>query len=184
MAKVKLVGIPGYALEPRAEIEPNAMFFYPSDSINPSEATIHVGDFYVTGHVLQDIDFSTITVNDSIVPTSSTILSSYPGFAGQVLETILPIRPFKLAGAFADGQLFSVSGEITIHGRRPGDVNGVDKLNIADVVYLVRYVFGGGSSPVPLRAGDMDCDDVVNVVDIIYIVNYIFLNGPHPCIDP
>ncbi len=92
MAQVELVGIPGYALEPKAEIEPNPMFFYFANAIDPMNAKIYVGDFYVNGHILQDIDLSTIRVNDSIVATSSTLLQSYPGLDGQVLETAFPIR--------------------------------------------------------------------------------------------
>ena len=198
MAQVELVGTPGYALEPKAEIEPNPMFCYFADATDSMEARIHVGNFYVTGHVLQDIDLTTLTVNDSIVPTSSTILQAYPGLEGQVLKTTFPIRGFinsygllwgfnhrfyKLAGTFTDGQSFSVSGLVTIYGRPPGDVNGDNKVNIADVIHLVRYVFAGGKPPVPLRAGDMNCDSAVNLVDIVYLLNYIFLDASHPCTD-
>jgi hypothetical protein len=197
MAQVKLIGIPGYALEPRTEIEPNPMFYYFADAVDPVSAKIYVGNFYVTSHVLQDIDLSTLTINDSIVPTSSTILQSYPGLDGQVLETAFPIRGFingygllwnynnhryyKLAGAFADGQTFSVSGLVIIHGRPPGDANGDNKVNIADVVYLVCYIFSDGRPPAPLQAGDLDCDGAVNVVDAVYLINYIFSGGAEPC---
>jgi hypothetical protein len=148
---------------------------------------------------LQDIDLSTLRVNDSIVPRSSVILPSYPGLNGQVLETSIPIRGFingygllwnynnhryyTLSGAFTDGQPFSVSGLVIIHGRLSGDVNDDRKVNIADAVYLVCYIFTGGKPPEPLRAGDMDCDGAVNLVDIIYLINYIFLNASSPCTD-
>jgi|GEM_PF-1394530 len=197
LAQVELVGIPGYALEPRAEIEPNPMFFYFADAIDPMSAKIYVGNFYVTGHVLQDIDLSTIRVNDSIVPTSLMRLPSHPGFAGQVLETVIPIRGFingygllwnynnhrsyKLTGVFTDGQSLSVSGLVTIHGRPSGDVNSDNKVNVADAVCLVCYIFADGKPPIPLRAGDMDCDGEVNVVDVVYLLNYIFSGGAEPC---
>ena len=64
-----------------------------------------------------------------------------------------------------------------------GDADGNQLVNIADVVYLINYVFGGGPPPDPLLAGDVDCNALVNIADVVYLINYIFGGGPDPC-DP
>jgi rhodanese-related sulfurtransferase len=61
-----------------------------------------------------------------------------------------------------------------------GDANGDGEINIADVVYLVNYLFTSGPAPVPLEAGDANCDAVINIADVIYLVNYLFIGGPPP----
>lgn len=62
-----------------------------------------------------------------------------------------------------------------------GDANGDDIVNIADVVYLIDYVFSGGPPPPELEAADVNCDFVVNIADIVYLIDYIFGGGPAPC---
>jgi len=62
-----------------------------------------------------------------------------------------------------------------------GDVNKDGVVNIADVVYMVNYLFTNGPAPDPIQAGDVNLDGVVNIADVIYLVNYLFTNGPAPC---
>ena len=61
-----------------------------------------------------------------------------------------------------------------------GDANADEYINISDVVYLILYLFSGGSAPNPLEAGDCTCDDMVNIADVVYLVNYLFTGGPPP----
>jgi len=63
-----------------------------------------------------------------------------------------------------------------------GNVNGDDKVNISDVVYLVNYIFRGGNPPDPYIAGNVNCDANVNVSDVVWLINFIFIPGsPDPC---
>ena len=63
-----------------------------------------------------------------------------------------------------------------------GDANGDNKLNIADIVYLVSYLFKFGPEPKPeLGIGDANCDGKVTLADIVYLVSYLFKSGPPPC---
>ena len=63
---------------------------------------------------------------------------------------------------------------------RRGDANGDGEVNIADAIYLVNYLFTGGTSPDPLWVGDANCDGAVNIADVIYLLNYLFTGGPPP----
>lgn len=62
-----------------------------------------------------------------------------------------------------------------------GDANGDSKLNLADIIYVVNYIFKGGPPSTPHNAMDANCDGKVNLSDIVYLVNYIFKGGPLPC---
>jgi hypothetical protein len=62
-----------------------------------------------------------------------------------------------------------------------GDANGDRAINISDVVYLINYLFVGGSVPQPWQAGDVNCDGMINASDVVYLINYLFIGGPPPC---
>ncbi|MEW5994499.1 MAG: MXAN_6640 family putative metalloprotease [Candidatus Zixiibacteriota bacterium] len=64
-----------------------------------------------------------------------------------------------------------------------GDIDFSGQINVADITYLVAYLFCGGPAPVPLvPAGDFDCQDSVNIADLTALVDYIFGGGgPPPC---
>jgi CubicO group peptidase (beta-lactamase class C family) len=62
-----------------------------------------------------------------------------------------------------------------------GDANGDAATDISDVVYLIAYIFSGGSAPSPLLAGDANCDHAVDISDVVYLIAYIFSGGAAPC---
>ncbi|MGB7062345.1 MAG: SBBP repeat-containing protein [Candidatus Zixiibacteriota bacterium] len=61
-----------------------------------------------------------------------------------------------------------------------GDANGDEVINVADVVYLVNFLYRGGDPPHPIDAGDANCDGIVNVADVVYLVNYLYRGGDPP----
>ncbi|UCB53246.1 MAG: immune inhibitor A [Candidatus Zixiibacteriota bacterium] len=61
-----------------------------------------------------------------------------------------------------------------------GDANGDGFINVADIVYLVNFLYRSGDIPDPVEAADANCDDVVNVADIVYLVNYLYRGGDPP----
>ncbi|HEX9912181.1 MAG TPA: LamG-like jellyroll fold domain-containing protein, partial [candidate division Zixibacteria bacterium] len=61
-----------------------------------------------------------------------------------------------------------------------GDANVDGKRTVSDVVYLINYLFKGGSFPQPLLAGDANCDGQVTVSDVVFLINYLFKGGPTP----
>ncbi len=62
-----------------------------------------------------------------------------------------------------------------------GDASGDRTVNISDAVYLIAYIFAGGTAPSPYLAGDANCDGTVNISDAVYLIAYIFAGGAAPC---
>jgi hypothetical protein len=62
-----------------------------------------------------------------------------------------------------------------------GDCNADGIIDIADVIFLINYLFVNGPAPVPSLAGDVTCEGVLDITDAVYLINYLFINGPEPC---
>lgn len=67
--------------------------------------------------------------------------------------------------------------------RHRGDVDnsGGPQIDIADLVYLVDYMFTGGPDPVCMQAADIDnSQSDPDIADLVYLVDYMFNQGPAP----
>lgn len=58
-----------------------------------------------------------------------------------------------------------------------GDANGDGTVTVADVFYLINFLFSGGPAPV---SGDANGDGTVTVADVFYLINFLFSGGPAP----
>ncbi len=71
-----------------------------------------------------------------------------------------------------------------------GDINGDGLVSASDVVYLLNYLFKGGSPPLCapgpyLACGDVNSDGQVSMSDVVYLISYLFKGGPQPdCSSP
>jgi hypothetical protein len=80
-------------------------------------------------------------------------------------------------GSLADSAKVSINVIAYIRG----DANADTKVTIADVVYLISYLFKGGPAPKPIMlAGDANHDGRITVADCIYLINFLFKGGPPP----
>jgi len=61
-----------------------------------------------------------------------------------------------------------------------GDANGDQVIDLADVVFLINYLYKGDIPPNPLEAGDANCDGNVDLADVVYLINYLYKGGPAP----
>jgi uncharacterized membrane protein len=61
-----------------------------------------------------------------------------------------------------------------------GDATANGLVDIADLVYMINYLFRGGAPPEPLQAGDANCSGGVNIADLVYLINYLYKGGPAP----
>ena len=63
-----------------------------------------------------------------------------------------------------------------------GDANSDGSVNVGDAVYIINYVFKGGTAPEDLDMSDANGDGTVNVGDAVYLINYVFKgSGPPLC---
>jgi hypothetical protein len=53
-------------------------------------------------------------------------------------------------------------------------------VDVADVIYLIDYLYKNGLAPDHLSAADANADCVVDIADVIYLINYLYKNGPEP----
>ena len=86
---------------------------------------------------------------------------------------------FKLIGGF-----WQNFGTAVAPCTRCGDADGNGSINISDAVFLIAYIFAGGSTPgdcnVPLGLGDANGNGAVNISDAVYLIAYIFAGGAAP----
>ncbi len=61
------------------------------------------------------------------------------------------------------------------------DATADGDIDVADVVFLLNYLYKGMAAPDPLEAGDVDCDGTIHVADVVYLLNYLYKGGSPPC---
>ena len=53
-------------------------------------------------------------------------------------------------------------------------------INIADLTFLVSFLFKGGPAPVVSESSNVNCAGTTNVSDLTFLVNCLFKGGPGP----
>lgn len=73
------------------------------------------------------------------------------------------------------------SGTITIvEGFRRGYINADAKVDLADVIYLLTFLFAHGPEPLCVKAADSNDDGSVDIADAIKVLGYLFGGGNPP----
>lgn len=62
-----------------------------------------------------------------------------------------------------------------------GDADASGRLDIADAVFFINYIFAGGPPPMDKSAGDFDCSGGAYITDIVHLISYLFVSGAAPC---
>jgi len=96
--------------------------------------------------------------------------------------------PYTVVFAVDDGRDSTDTGvvEITVlpydvpPSGMPGDASGDTLVDVADVVFIVNYLFQGGPPPNPPAAGDVNGDCFIGLSDLIWLINYLYRFGPPP----
>lgn len=61
-----------------------------------------------------------------------------------------------------------------------GDADGSGAITISDAVFLISYIFGGGTAPDPICGGDADGSGSITISDAVLLISYIFGGGAAP----
>jgi predicted GH43/DUF377 family glycosyl hydrolase len=61
-----------------------------------------------------------------------------------------------------------------------GDADQSGVVDVADIVFLISYLYRGGPAPNWKFISDTDCNGVIGISDVLDIVGYLFRNGPDP----
>lgn len=80
-------------------------------------------------------------------------------------DGVVPVRSIN----YYSGSI-TLSSELGLYG----DINGDGRVNIADCVYLIRYIFYNGPPPQDYLSGDVDMDGATNIGDALYLLDYLF----------
>ncbi|MEZ5359967.1 MAG: dockerin type I repeat-containing protein [Candidatus Zixiibacteriota bacterium] len=144
---------------------------------------------------IEDIEFASLRINNTIIPFDISYIDFYPGTGGRALQMLFPaaeflegygnvwdlqIETYSLTGTYVGGEPLVFAGQFLLRGHRSGDANGDGVIMIGDAVYLINYIFRDGTAPDPIQLGDANSDGSVNLGDAIFLLNYIFRNGPAP----
>lgn len=62
-----------------------------------------------------------------------------------------------------------------------GDVDHSGAIDISDVVFLIAYIFSGGTAPYSVIIADADCSGSIDISDAVTLINYIFSGSELPC---
>lgn len=65
-------------------------------------------------------------------------------------------------------------------GFRRGDANNDLQFNVADVVFVITYLFNSGASPLCFDAADINDDGFLDISDAIFMLLFSFSGGPPP----
>ncbi len=119
---------------------------------------------------------------------SSASVTGLPGDVSVIaLDAVVPAAmllgdtDFTVRIAFGDfvvDQLVS----IPVHGTHDIDASG-GMPNIADLTYMVGFMFNDGNLPLPdMSNADFNCDRQVDISDLTQYVGYMFEGSNLPCI--
>jgi hypothetical protein len=77
--------------------------------------------------------------------------------------------------------LFSGASALAQGKAMCGDVNDDGQFNIADLTYMIDWLFRTGPPPPDPSAAEMDLCNGTDIADADYYMNYLFRGGPAPC---
>jgi hypothetical protein len=155
----------------------------------PSQLQLRAGQNYhlnltAFDYDLQQFGDDTLKMSYSTTPSaiSASLVDNGGGFATFDWTPIATERgnhtiTFKVTDLFGLVDTRQMLAQVYVCG----DASGDGTVDISDAVYLISYIFSGGSAPAPLLAGDANCDLTVDISDAVYLISYIFSGGPAPC---
>ena len=108
--------------------------------------------------------------------------SDYPGWLSIQNDSLVGTTPDQITQiqfmAEVSDPYYTTTKAVLLTVYMCDDANGDGSVNLADVSFIINFVFSDGPEPYPLTAADVNHDGSVNLADASYIINYIFYDGP------
>jgi hypothetical protein len=104
----------------------------------------------------------------------------------------VPLTLADSPGRYPIGNIFADLGKSIVpaleHGSfavlprpfRRGFINADTRIDIADGIFLVSYIFLGGTQPTCLEASDTNGDRRLDIGDVVWLLSWYFLGGTPP----
>ena len=154
---------------------------------------VHNDMFYVSGpHGNIHHDKYNLQPNTTGCPSPATwMFTNYPNNWADVMvfENENPIDPPPEPVTYMGGPIVVLLDAALIicpsccnHDGIRGDVDMSSSVNVADLAYLVSYLFDQPPGPAPpcFEEADVDASLAINVADLAYLVSYLFGTPPGP----
>ncbi|MDH4035541.1 MAG: glycoside hydrolase, partial [candidate division Zixibacteria bacterium] len=128
-----------------------------------------------------------VSTDPAFTPGPNTV--TYSGLTTSELALPNPLQPDILtywkveaidgASNSSESVVFTVTNSSLACGDVDGD--GGPDVTIADLVYMVDYMFNDGPPPPVMAAADVDgSGGDIDIADLVYMVDYMFNGGPAP----
>lgn len=131
-----------------------------------------------------DFEVTTLRISGSVLGAAQSNCSNgivhIAGTTGQVLIGTASDDGAAVNSGF--WHMMTADGNCCVGEAGNVDSDETDQVDLSDLIFLVNYLFLGGSSPDCIAEGNVDGDSgcSVDLSDLIYLVNYLFLGGPSP----
>ena len=156
----------------------------------PFQGYMFVGGFSPE-HPASDLDFSTVRINDTIVPIEVSVVNDVPVFPPmqEVLFIKYNVREFilhygwvydfhdykfSITGSFTDETPYEECGMVAIRGHISGDINSDGIADISDLTMFISYLFQGQEMEGELWAADVNHDSYIDISDLTLMVAHLF----------
>ena len=191
VATVPVTLIVSSATEPHMIIDPGTMHWADGNLVTDEIVTVFMGGSDMPD--MNDVDQGTVLVN-GLTPLG-TSLGTHPDMTGDVLVIEVSKRDFvqgygviwtgdpytyNCTGEYTGGGTMDETGDVTLLGHIPGDVNFDGIVNILDIMRMIDFKFKGGMAIVPIEVADVNGSGDFNILDIIYLIDYKYKGGPAP----
>lgn len=180
----------------RLVLHPDTLWAFQAWMLFPDSLMLYMGGGLVIQGPIIDIDLASLRINDSLIPQSVIFLPQGPIFNGPEISMFVNMREFILSygalyrttvqsytvtGNLINGDPIETTGMFVFRGHAPGDITLDGNVDIADLTYLVDYLFGGGPAPRVMELADVNGSGTdPDVADLVYLADYLFGGGPPP----
>jgi hypothetical protein len=175
-------------IQETAIYDPSTFHTFDANIIRPVPGYVRFGNFG-GNYTAADVDLSSVRVLDGAIPDDISVVASYPGFIGQVVQCQYDVRDFvrrqvpfydtsylevMVTGQLTDGQSFEIIDSVRFIGHLRGDLNLDGSVDISDVINMVDYFFADGPAPADLGVADLNKDGTIDISDLMVLIEKTF----------